>query len=131
MIDRRPKILVVEDDAALREALTDTLELAGHRVVAAPDGETALVILGRETVDLVLSDVQMPGIDGHELLRRSKIVKPGIPFVLMTAYGQIERAVAAMRGGRRTIWPSRSSRTGCWLRWRAICRHRARLTTWI
>ncbi|NCS65239.1 MAG: sigma-54-dependent Fis family transcriptional regulator [Hydrogenophilales bacterium CG03_land_8_20_14_0_80_62_28] len=99
MIDRRPKILVVEDDAALREALTDTLELAGHRVVAAPDGETALVILGRETVDLVLSDVQMPGIDGHELLRRSKIVKPGIPFVLMTAYGQIERAVAAMRGG--------------------------------
>src|SRR5512135_1059654 len=64
MADRRPKILVVEDDAALREALTDTLELAGHRVVAAPDGETALSILGREVVDLVLSDVQMPGIDG-------------------------------------------------------------------
>ncbi len=79
--------------------MTDTLELAGHRVVAAPDGETALSILGRETVDLVLSDVQMLGIDGYELLRRSKIVKPGIPFVLMTAYGQIERAVAAMRGG--------------------------------
>jgi two-component system response regulator FlrC len=105
MADRRPKILVVEDDASLREALTDTLELAGHRVVAAPDGETALLILSREPVDLVLSDVQMPGIDGHELLHRSKIVKPGIPFILMTAYGQIERAVEAMREGAADYLP--------------------------
>ncbi|HEX8980083.1 MAG TPA: sigma-54 dependent transcriptional regulator [Parasulfuritortus sp.] len=105
MTDRRPKMLVVEDDAALREALTDTLELAGHRVVAAPDGESALAILGREAVDLVLSDVQMPGIDGHELLRRSKAIKPGIPFILMTAYGQIERAVEAMRDGASDYLP--------------------------
>lgn len=105
MPDRRPKILVVEDDAALREALTDTLELAGHRVVSAPDGESALATLGRETVDLVLSDVQMPGMDGHELLRRSKLARPGIPFILMTAYGQIERAVEAMRDGAADYLP--------------------------
>ncbi|MDR3394648.1 MAG: sigma-54 dependent transcriptional regulator [Parasulfuritortus sp.] len=105
MADRRPKILVVEDDAALREALTDTLELAGHRVVAAPDAEAALATLGRETVDLVLSDVQMPGMDGHELLRRIKIVNPGIPFILMTAYGQIERAVEAMKDGAADYMP--------------------------
>jgi len=105
MADRRPKILVVEDDADLREALVDTLELAGHRVVSAPDGEAALTVLDREAVDLVLSDVQMPGIDGHELLRRSKLAKPGIPFILMTAYGQIERAVEAMRDGAADYLP--------------------------
>lgn len=100
MLERsRAKVLVVEDDAALREALTDTLELAGQAVVSAPDGETALAILGREPVDMVLSDVQMPGIDGHELLRRVKAVRPGMPFILMTAYGQIERAVEAIKDG--------------------------------
>ncbi|NTV94203.1 MAG: sigma-54-dependent Fis family transcriptional regulator [Thiobacillus sp.] len=105
MPERRPKILVVEDDAALREALTDTLELAGQTVVSAPEGETALAVLGRETVDMVLSDVQMPGMDGHELLRRVKAVRPGIPFILMTAYGQIERAVEAMKDGAADYLP--------------------------
>ena len=99
MPERRPKILVVEDDAALREALTDTLELAGQVVVSAPDGEAALAVLGRETVAMVLSDVQMPGMDGHQLLRRVMAVRPGIPFILMTAYGQIDRAVEAMKDG--------------------------------
>jgi two-component system response regulator FlrC len=105
MAERMSRILVVEDDAALREALTDTLELAGQSVVAAPDGEAALATLGRETVDMVLSDVQMPGMDGHELLRRVKSVRPGIPFILMTAYGQIDRAVEAMRDGAADYLP--------------------------
>src|SRR5512147_1852698 len=105
MPEKMSRILVVEDDAALREALTDTLELAGQSVVAAPDGEAALALLGRETVDMVLSDVQMPGMDGHELLRRVKSVRPGIPFILMTAYGQIDRAVEAMRDGAADYLP--------------------------
>ena len=105
MPERMPRILVVEDDAALREALTDTLELAGQSVVAAPDGETALALLGRESVDMILSDVQMPGMDGHELLRRAKALRPGIPFILMTAYGQIERAVEAMKDGAADYLP--------------------------
>lgn len=105
MPERMPRILVVEDDAALREALIDTLELAGQSVLSAADGESALAVLGREPVDLVLSDVQMPGIDGHELLRRVKAVRPGIPFILMTAYGQIERAVEAMHDGAADYLP--------------------------
>jgi two-component system response regulator FlrC len=105
MLDRMPRILVVEDDAALREALADTLELAGQSVVTAPDGEAALALLGREAVDMVLSDVQMPGMDGHELLRRVKAVRPGVPFILMTAYGQIERAVEAMKDGAADYLP--------------------------
>lgn len=105
MAERRPKILVVEDDPSLREALIDTLELSGHVVTSAPDGETALLVMSRELVDMVLSDVQMPGMDGHQLLRQVKTVRPGIPFILMTAYGQIERAVEAMRDGASDYLP--------------------------
>jgi len=92
-------ILVVEDDAALREALTDTLELAGYQAMAAGDAEQALACLDKTTPGLVLSDVQMPGMDGHALLRTLKTRHPGIPVILMTAYGQIDRAVQAMRDG--------------------------------
>jgi two-component system response regulator FlrC len=92
-------ILVVEDDAALREALTDTLELAGYQAMAAGDAEQALACLDKTTPGLVLSDVQMPGMDGHALLRTLKTRHPDIPVILMTAYGQIDRAVQAMRDG--------------------------------
>ena len=95
-------ILVVEDDSALREALTDTLELSGYAAHAAADAEQALAWLGgdkRCRPGLVLSDVQMPGMDGHALLRTLKARWPEVPVLLMTAYGQIDLAVQAMREG--------------------------------
>lgn len=98
-------ILVVEDDAALREALVDTLELAGYAVHAAGDGEQALAWMERGAPGLVLSDVQMPGMDGHALLRSLKTRWPETPVLLMTAYGQIERAVQAMREGAADYLP--------------------------
>ena len=98
-------ILVVEDDAALLEALVDTLTLAGYRVEPASSAEAALAGLRREMPGLVLSDVQMPGMDGHALLRSIKAVSPGLPVVLMTAYGQIEKAVEAMRDGAADYLP--------------------------
>jgi two-component system response regulator FlrC len=101
----RALILVVEDDAALSEALSDSLELAGYAVQAAGDAESALAILDRRLPALVLSDVQMPGMDGHDLLRAIKQRHPGLPVVLMTAYGQIERAVTAMRDGAADYLP--------------------------
>lgn len=101
----QPGILVVEDDAALSEALVDTLVLAGYRVDAASSAEAALTALRRELPGLVLSDVQMPGMDGHALLRSIKAVSPGLPVVLMTAYGQIEKAVEAMRDGASDYLP--------------------------
>jgi len=100
-----PAVLVVEDDAALREALVDTLELSGYRVLVAPDAETALGRLEQACVGLVLTDVQMPGMDGHALLRGLKARRPGLPVVLMTAYGQIEKAVEAMRDGAADYLP--------------------------
>lgn len=98
MASRSP-ILIVEDDAALREALVDSLEIAGYAVQAASDAESALAALGRQLPGLVLSDVQMPGMDGHALLHTIKLSHPGLPVVLMTAYGQIDKAVDAMRSG--------------------------------
>lgn len=92
-------ILIVEDDRDLREALSDTLKLAGYRVLAAQDGETALQAMARQPVGLVISDVMMQPMDGHALLKRIKAVTPQIPVLLMTAYGMIEKAVEAMRDG--------------------------------
>jgi two-component system response regulator FlrC len=98
-------ILVVEDDAPLREALADTLELAGYSVMLAEDAGQALAALEHGKPGLVLSDVQMPGMDGHALLRTLKTRYPELPVLLMTAYGQIERAVEAMRDGAADYLP--------------------------
>lgn len=98
-------VLVVEDDAPLREALSDTLELAGYSVTAVPDAEVALGWLERGNPGLVLTDVQMPGMDGHALLRAIKARRPEIPVLIMTAFGQIERAVEAMREGAADYLP--------------------------
>ena len=92
-------ILVVEDDHDLREALSDTLKLAGYRVLTAQDGEAALQVMADTRVALVISDVMMQPMDGHALLKRIKAVTPHIPVLLMTAYGMIEKAVEAMRDG--------------------------------
>ena len=92
-------VLIVEDDQALREALCTTLQLAGMRYIEADCGEKALLQLEKHTVDIVVSDVNMPGIDGHELLRQIKLKLPNLPMLLITAYGQIKMAVDAMQGG--------------------------------
>ncbi|RXZ44146.1 sigma-54-dependent transcriptional regulator [Crenobacter cavernae] len=92
-------ILVVEDDADLREALVDTLELAGYPVLSAVDGGAALDVLRCEPVGLIVSDAQMAPMDGYALFDEVKRRYPGVPFILMTAYGVIERAIALLRAG--------------------------------
>jgi len=92
-------VLIVEDDPSLSEALCDTLELAGIPARAAGDGRSALEILEREPIGMVVSDVQMPELDGHRLLRQIRSRQPHLPVVLMTAYGTVQKAVEAMRLG--------------------------------
>jgi two-component system response regulator FlrC len=92
-------ILVVEDDRPLQDALVTTLEAAGFNVLAAGDGGEALKVLGATSVDLVVSDIQMHPVDGRELLRRLQQRDSPPPVLLMTAYGTIDQAVAAMRDG--------------------------------
>lgn len=93
------KVLLVEDDRSLREALADTLLLAGHDFRAVGSAEEALTAVEREAFSLVVSDVNMPGMDGHQLLALLRSRQPQLPVLLMTAHGAVERAVDAMRQG--------------------------------
>jgi two-component system response regulator FlrC len=93
------KVLIVEDDKELREALCTTLQLAGMDFVEADCAEAALIQLDRHKVDIVVSDVNMPGMDGHELLNHIKQKFPELPMMLITAFGQVKMAVEAMQNG--------------------------------
>jgi DNA-binding NtrC family response regulator len=93
------RLLVVDDNEVFRRPLQRTLEAAGYEVVAVPSGEDALDVLGRGTVDLVLTDRRLPGMDGVHLIRRIKAIHPTLAIVVMTAYGSIESAVEARRYG--------------------------------
>jgi two-component system response regulator FlrC len=92
-------ILVVEDDEALRDALLVTLEAAGHHVRGADGGPAALALIAQEPFSMVVSDLRMAPMDGLELLAEIRVRKPGLPVLLMTAFGDVDKAVAAMRGG--------------------------------
>jgi two-component system response regulator FlrC len=95
----QPKVLIVEDDSALRDALCATVELAGFGVKSAENAIEALQLIEAQSFNLVVSDVQMKGMDGHALLQKVKASIPGLPVVLMTAYGTIEKAVESMHKG--------------------------------
>jgi len=93
------RILVVEDDSALAQALCDTLTLSDYDVIRATDGEQALARLDLEQVDMVLTDVQMRPMDGITLLRHLRHRFHELPVLVMTAYGTVEKAVEAMKLG--------------------------------
>lgn len=93
-------VLIVEDDPSLREVLSETLRLEGYMVTSADNGEQALRILhNNKDIALLLSDVQMQPMGGHDLLKNCKEQYPALPFVLMTAYGTIEKAVQTLHDG--------------------------------
>jgi two-component system response regulator FlrC len=92
-------ILVVEDDEALRDALLITLETAGHKASGADGGPAALALIERQSFHMVVSDLRMSPMDGLRLLGEIRQRKPGLPVLLMTAFGDVDKAVAAMRGG--------------------------------
>ncbi len=92
------KILVVEDDSELQEALVDTLTLNGFDVISVSSAEEAITTLSDE-IGMVFSDIRMDGMDGYALMKRIRAAKPYLPIVLMTAYGTIEQAVDAMKSG--------------------------------
>ncbi|RMF16446.1 MAG: sigma-54-dependent Fis family transcriptional regulator [Gammaproteobacteria bacterium] len=92
-------VLIVEDDESLLDALTETLEMGGYHYIGVESAEAALDVLSQHKVDLVVSDINMPGKSGFELLADVRRLYPGIPVVLMTAYAQIAQAVSAMQQG--------------------------------
>jgi two-component system, NtrC family, response regulator AtoC len=92
-------VLVVEDDDEIRAALFDALSELGHEVIAESRAEPALVALEQGDVDLVLTDFRMPGMDGIELCARLASDWPNLPVVVMTAFGDLDSAVGALRAG--------------------------------
>ena len=93
------RVLLVEDNETFRRPLQRTLEAAGCEVVGVSSGEDALDVLGRSTVDLLLTDHHLQGMDGVTLLTRIKAIHPALPVIVMTAHGTIESAVEARRHG--------------------------------
>ena len=93
------RILVADDEAGLREFITDALELDDHTVVAAKDGKEAAKILDERGFDLVLTDLKMPGLDGMGLLRKVRSEQPEVEVIVMTAHGTVDNAVEAMKLG--------------------------------
>jgi two-component system response regulator PilR (NtrC family) len=92
-------ILIVDDEFSMREFLTILLEKEGFRTLAAKDGESALEKIKSSKVDLLISDIRMPGMGGLNLLERIKEIDSSIPVIMMTAYASPEDAVSAMKNG--------------------------------
>jgi two-component system response regulator PilR (NtrC family) len=92
-------ILIAEDEEILRTSLAELLAEEGYEALQAADGRTAFAMILERQVDLVLSDVRMPEMDGIELLRRIREAAPQTPVIMVTAYGTVQSAVAAMRMG--------------------------------
>ena len=97
--ERRPRVLVADDEASMRELLTIVLRREGCEVVLAENGRQALTLLGSQAIDLVVSDLKMPGASGVEVLQAAKRRDPSIEGLMITAYASYETAVEAMRLG--------------------------------
>ncbi|NOR10229.1 MAG: FAD-dependent oxidoreductase, partial [Desulfovibrionaceae bacterium] len=96
---RQFRILVVDDELIVRESLRDWLTEDGFEVEMAESGPEALEKMARQVYNLMLLDIKMPGMDGVEVLKRSKELRPELPVVMMTAYATVETAVEAMKIG--------------------------------
>ncbi|MGE5324486.1 MAG: sigma-54-dependent transcriptional regulator [Actinomycetota bacterium] len=92
-------ILIVEDEPRMRRLLEISLGEEGHSVQTAEDAETGIKILRKNSVELIVTDLKLPGMNGLEFLQEAKSINASIPVVVMTAYGSVETAVEAMKAG--------------------------------
>ena len=92
-------ILVIDDEKNIREGLAADFEMDGYSVKVAANGQEGLDFLAKGDIDLVITDLRMPGISGEEVLRRVTTEMPGIPVIVLTGHGSIDAAVQAMRDG--------------------------------
>src|SRR5919205_4010035 len=96
---RLPRILVVDDERSMRELLAIVLRREGYEVLLAESGQSAIAMLEREAVDLLISDIKMPDVSGVEVLRAAKRIDQDILGIMITAFASTETAVEAMRLG--------------------------------
>ena len=99
MLPSKEQILVVDDEANIRRVLSAQLAREGYEVHVADDGEPALALLREHHIDLVITDLRMPKLDGMELLRQALVMDPDLPVVILTAHGTVDNAVEALKTG--------------------------------
>src|SRR3989449_11312650 len=92
-------ILVVDDEPAIQDILTWSLAAEGYRVATAGSGEEALTRVEEQDFDVIVTDIVMPGLNGLEVLERSRVLNPRVSVIVMTAYAALETAITALRGG--------------------------------
>ncbi|HHT9126004.1 MAG TPA: sigma-54-dependent transcriptional regulator [Candidatus Brocadiia bacterium] len=92
-------ILVVDDEESIRDVLVKILTKEGYNTLSAAEGKAALNILREKDVNLILTDLKMPAMDGLELLTACKMIKPTVEIILITAYATVEKAVEAIKEG--------------------------------
>jgi DNA-binding NtrC family response regulator len=93
------KILVVDDEKNIRDGLAELFKMEGYDIETAADGDAAYNRLQKGDIDLVITDLRMPGIPGEELLKRIKLETPGVPVIILTGHGTVKEAVQAMKDG--------------------------------
>jgi two-component system nitrogen regulation response regulator NtrX len=93
------RILIVDDEASIRETLKEILDYEGYEIEEAKDGEEALAKIKKFNYDAVLADIKMPKLDGIELLEKSKEIAPELPFIMISGHGTMETAVEATKKG--------------------------------
>lgn len=92
-------ILIIDDEKNIREGLGAALEMEGYSVELASDGKIGLELVSRGDIDLIITDLRMPGISGEEVLAKVTAESPGLPVIVLTGHGSIDSAVNAMRAG--------------------------------
>jgi DNA-binding NtrC family response regulator len=92
-------ILVVDNGETIRETLVKILEREGYNVLSAEDGQAAMEVLKEQKVNVILSDVCMPRMDGNKLLKLAKSILPDVEVILMTGHGKTEMGLEALRAG--------------------------------
>lgn len=95
----KEQILVVDDEQVIRESLKRILERAGYQVAVSGSGYNAMELVQKQDIDLVLTDLKMPGMEGLEVLKSIKVLQPDVPVVIITGYATVETAVEAIKSG--------------------------------
>ncbi len=123
-IDNRIQVVLIDDDPHLRQALSQTLDLAGLKILPLAEAKGLAGQLERDWPGVVVSDIRMPGMDGLELLTELHAQDPELPVLLITGHGDVPLAVQAMRAGaydflEKNLSPATPCSTACVVPW--IC----------
>ncbi|MGV8114686.1 MAG: response regulator [Lentimicrobium sp.] len=109
------KVLAIDDDSIIRTLMSNSLSKAGYEVITAVDGESGLQKVIQEKPDLVVTDFQMPGMSGLDVITEIQRIQPGLPVILLTAHGDVALTIKSIQvGGPTTLLRNRFRCRNCW-----------------